>query len=44
MLKTKIIVNASGVGALDLAGDDQVVAVRGQRMLVESDSHDMVIF
>lgn len=44
ILKTKIIINASGVRALDLAGDDQVVAVRGQTMLVESDSHDMVMF
>jgi D-amino-acid oxidase len=44
ILQTKVIVNASGLGAFDLANDDKVVAVRGQTMLVESDSHEMVMF
>jgi glycine/D-amino acid oxidase-like deaminating enzyme len=44
MLGTKVIVNASGVGAFDLAGDKEVVAVRGQTMLVQSDSHEMIMF
>lgn len=44
MLGTKIIVNASGLGAFHLANDKNVVAVRGQTMLVESDSHEMVMF
>ncbi|KAI1033884.1 hypothetical protein LB503_011061 [Fusarium chuoi] len=44
ILGTKIIVNASGLGAFHLANDKNVVAVRGQTMLVESDSHEMVMF
>ncbi|CAH0004293.1 unnamed protein product [Clonostachys byssicola] len=44
ILKTPVIINASGLGAFDLAGDDKVIAVRGQTMLVESDSHEMVMF
>lgn len=44
ILQTKVVVNASGLGAFDLAGDGKVIAVRGQTMLVESDSHEMVIF
>ncbi|GFG20787.1 D-amino acid oxidase, putative [Aspergillus udagawae] len=44
MLGIKIIVNASGMGALDLAGDKEVVAVRGQTMLVPSDSLEMIMF
>lgn len=44
LLKTEIIVNASGLGARVLANDEKVVAVRGQTMLVESDSHEMVMF
>ncbi|KAG5746624.1 hypothetical protein H9Q72_011909 [Fusarium xylarioides] len=44
ILGTKIIVNASGLGAFHLGNDNKVVAVRGQTMLVESDSHEMVMF
>ncbi|KAG7406332.1 hypothetical protein DER46DRAFT_671211 [Fusarium sp. MPI-SDFR-AT-0072] len=44
ILQTKIVVNASGLGAFELAKDDKVVAVRGQTMLIESDSHEMVMF
>ncbi|GKT76199.1 hypothetical protein ColTof4_08622 [Colletotrichum tofieldiae] len=44
VLKTRIIVNASGLGAFDLAGDNNVIAVRGQTMLVKSDSHEMMMF
>ncbi|KAG5788110.1 hypothetical protein H9Q69_012828 [Fusarium xylarioides] len=44
ILGTKIIVNASGLGAFHLASDEKVVAVRGQTMLIESDSHEMVMF
>ncbi|PWY73046.1 nucleotide-binding domain-containing protein [Aspergillus heteromorphus CBS 117.55] len=39
-----VIVNASGLGALDLAGDADVVPVRGQTMLVQSDSHEVTMF
>lgn len=44
ILRTKMIVNASGLGAYHLANDRKVVAVRGQTMLVEIDSHEMVMF
>ncbi|KAL5590387.1 hypothetical protein FOBRF1_013944 [Fusarium oxysporum] len=44
ILQIKRIVNASGLGAFHLANDNEVVAVRGQTMLVESDSHEMVMF
>lgn len=44
ILGTKIIVNASGLGAFHLANDKNAVAVRGQTMLVESDSPEMVMF
>lgn len=44
ILKTPVIINASGLGAFGLASDDKVIAVRGQTMLVESDSHEMVMF
>lgn len=44
ILQIKRIVNASGLGAFHLANDNKVVAVRGQTMLVESDSHEMVMF
>ncbi|KAG2005313.1 hypothetical protein GB937_008856 [Aspergillus fischeri] len=44
LLKTEIIVNASGLGARHLANDEKVIAVRGQTMLVESCSHEMVMF
>ncbi|KAH6950274.1 hypothetical protein DER45DRAFT_513045 [Fusarium avenaceum] len=44
ILRTKMIVNASGLGAFHLVDDNKVVAVRGQTMLVESDSHEMVMF
>ncbi|KAM0189133.1 hypothetical protein ACHAPA_007225 [Fusarium lateritium] len=44
ILQTKVVVNASGLGAFDLAGDGKVIAVRGQTMLIESDSNEMVMF
>ncbi|KAF5261680.1 hypothetical protein FOXYS1_7629 [Fusarium oxysporum] len=44
ILQIKRIVNASGLGAFHLVNDNKVVAVRGQTMLVESDSQEMVMF
>ncbi|KAI5457066.1 hypothetical protein BGZ63DRAFT_417400 [Mariannaea sp. PMI_226] len=44
ILQAKVIVNASGLGSFELAHDNEVIAVRGQTMLVESDSHEMVMF
>lgn len=41
--QAKIIVNASGLGAASLAKDNNVVAIRGQTMLVKSD-FDRVVF
>jgi D-amino-acid oxidase len=35
LLNTQILVNASGLGARDLAGDVEVVGVRGQTMFVD---------
>ncbi|GAD92353.1 FAD dependent oxidoreductase, putative [Paecilomyces variotii No. 5] len=43
-LKTQIIVNASGLGALDIAADKAVVPVRGQTLHVKSNSHEIVMF
>jgi FAD dependent oxidoreductase. len=44
ILKTQIIINASGLGALDIAADKAVVPVRGQTLLVKSNSHEIVMF
>lgn len=44
ILQTKVIVNASGLGAFELARDEKVIAVRGQTLLVKSNSHEMVMF
>ncbi|PVH83163.1 nucleotide-binding domain-containing protein [Cadophora sp. DSE1049] len=41
--KSKIIVNASGVGARVLAEDPAVVPVRGQTMFVKTDFSDLVM-
>jgi D-amino-acid oxidase len=35
---SQVIVNASGIGAKTLAGDDNVLTIRGQTMFVNSDS------
>ena len=43
-LRNMVIVNASGLGAFDLAGDKQVVAVRGQTMMVKSDLQECFMF
>lgn len=37
LTKARILVNASGLGAKQLAGDDEVVGVRGQTMFVKCD-------
>ncbi len=39
----KIIINASGVGARVLAGDDAVLPVRGQTMFVKSDFNEIIM-
>lgn len=44
ILKTQIIVNASGLGALDIAADKAVVPVRGQTLLVKSNAHEIIMF
>ncbi|KAG4440915.1 hypothetical protein IFR05_003605 [Cadophora sp. M221] len=41
--KSKVIVNASGVGARILAGDEAVVHVRGQTMFVKTDFSQLVM-
>ncbi|KAK0117671.1 hypothetical protein ONS95_012000 [Cadophora gregata] len=41
--KAKVIVNASGVGARVLAGDEAVVPVRGQTMFVKTDFNELVM-
>lgn len=41
--KSKVIVNASGVGARFLAGDEAVVPVRGQTMFVKTDFSQLVM-
>ena len=43
LMKTAIVVNASGLGAKELAHDDQVVPIRGQTMLIKSDFDGIVI-
>lgn len=44
ILETQVIVNASGLGALDIAADKAVVPVRGQTLHVKSNSHEIVMF
>lgn len=44
ILRTSLIVNASGMGARDLASDRGSFPVRGQIMLIEGSSDEMVIF
>ncbi|GKT42127.1 D-amino-acid oxidase [Colletotrichum spaethianum] len=44
VLQAKVIINATGLGAFELANDRKVIAVRGQTLLVESDSHEMIMF
>lgn len=41
--QARIVVNASGLGAASLAKDDNVIAIRGQTLLVKSD-FDRVVF
>jgi D-amino-acid oxidase len=41
--KSKLIVNASGVGAKQLAGDDTVGPLRGQTMFVKTDFSELVM-
>jgi len=43
IVKSKIIVNASGVGARTLAADEAVRPVRGQTMFVKTDFEEMVM-
>ena len=38
-----VIINASGLGALNIAGDRQVVAVRGQTIMVRSDLQEVTM-
>lgn len=38
-----IVVHASGLGAFHLAGDNDVVAIRGQTMFVETDFDELVM-
>jgi D-amino-acid oxidase len=40
---SQVIVNASGVGAKTLAGDDAVLPIRGQTMFVKSDFSELVM-
>jgi glycine/D-amino acid oxidase-like deaminating enzyme len=44
ILKTSLVVNATGLGALDLTGDQKVLPVRGQTMLIEGYSDEIVLF
>lgn len=44
ILGMDVLVNASGLGASVIARDEKVHPVRGQTMLVESDSEEMVLF
>lgn len=44
ILKSKVVVNASGLGAGDLVSDHEAFPVRGQIMLIERDADEMVIF
>jgi D-amino-acid oxidase len=41
--KAKVTVNASGLGAKELAGDNSVVCIRGQTMFVKTEFREMVI-
>ena len=41
--KAKLIVNASGIGAREIAGDENVRPVRGQTMFVKTDFSEMVM-
>ena len=41
--KSKVIVNASGVGVRKLAGDEAVRPVRGQTMFVKTDFSELVM-
>jgi hypothetical protein len=43
LTKAKVIVNASGVGAQKLAGDEAVRPVRGQTMFVKTDFAELVM-
>jgi glycine/D-amino acid oxidase-like deaminating enzyme len=43
LTKAKIVVNASGVGAKTLAGDNAVTPVRGQTMFVKSEFDELVM-
>jgi len=43
LTKAKVIVNASGVGAQKLAGDEAVQPVRGQTMFVKTDFSELVM-
>lgn len=44
LLGTPVIVNASGLGAAELAQDEKVYAVRGQTMFVKSSFNHVVLF
>ncbi|KAH8422333.1 FAD-dependent oxidoreductase [Aspergillus melleus] len=44
ILKSELIVNATALGALHVANDQNVHPVRGQIMHVRSDAQDMVLF
>jgi len=41
--KARLIVNASGVGAKTLAGDDCVMPIRGQTMFVKTDFNELIM-
>lgn len=44
ILGMDVLVNASGLGAYNIAHDEKVHPIRGQTMLVESDLEQMVLF
>lgn len=43
LTKAKLIVNASGVGARQLAGDENVKPIRGQTMFVKTDYEELLM-
>ncbi|KAL4963461.1 FAD-dependent oxidoreductase [Aspergillus stella-maris] len=44
MVKTDVLVNATGLGAKELAGDNDVVPIRGQTIFMKTDFDEIAIF
>ncbi|KAL4798476.1 hypothetical protein BDV19DRAFT_22468 [Aspergillus venezuelensis] len=44
MVKTDVLVNATGLGAKELAGDGNVVPIRGQTIFMNTDFDEIAIF